>query len=686
MSVKIFCICLFFATVALLSPCYGDTNLLTNPGFETGTTTGWIARSCTIGTVTSPVHDGSYSARVYNRTQTWQGIQQSIMGLISDGQSCYISGWIRLENASSDSVAITVKQTDDGGAHYHPIQWSTGRDDIWTYLSGNFTLDVNGTLTGLDLYFEGPQSGVNFFVDDVTLIGPEPDPNHAIGQIDAVIRHQEIEGFGASGAWYENWLVAHPQKNEIYDIIFGQLGLDIYRIRNTYDIDQSNIDKSAEIIAQGEASLGRDLKIMISSWSPPAYLKSDANTVNGTLVKDSNGNYKYEEFAQWWLESLIAYEANGIVAEYVNMQNEPDCLPDWDSCRFRPTETIDWAGYNLAFDALANKLKTMQNPPKLLAPETCNISRELNNHYLDKIIDSNQLYGYAHHLYGDGNSLNPDSYIPNMTNFAARYNDKPILQTEYHFGREDFAAAMDLAEIMHNSLAVEGVSAYLHWQLFWGGSMGLVTLDNPWQPDPNYTINPIYYAFKHYSAFIHSGWRRLEASIDSTSPRISAYISPDNQQLTVVLINTYTDNDVNLDLSFNNFSVEDGNVYRTSSMQNCVPAGDFNDSEPLILPAQSITTLALTGTLLPANCQEVQDFGHRLLADLDSDCYVNFEDLLIMTEHWLETAPITVFPPEHSPDVHPGPDNIVNLLDFAELAAQWLTCNDPLAMGCVSNW
>jgi glucuronoarabinoxylan endo-1,4-beta-xylanase len=421
---------------------------------------------------------------------------------------------------------------------------------------------------------------------------------------------------------------------------------------------------------------------MISSWSPAAYLKSDANTVNGTLAKDANGNYKYDEFAQWWFDSLNAYEANGITADYVNMQNEPDCLPNWDSCRFRPTETEDWAGYNLAFDALARKLNTMPNPPKLLAPETCNISRELNNHYLDFIIDSNQLYGYAHHLYGDGNSLNPDSYIPNMTNFAELHNDKPILQTEYHFGREDFQAAIDLAHIMHNSLTIEQVSAYLHWELFWEGK-GLVSLDWPWGTDPGYTINPIYYAFKHYSAFIHSGWRRIDAAVDSDNPKVSAYISPDNKQLSVVIINTSADTNVAFDLSFDNFTVADGNVFRTSSIQNCELLGDFNDSAPLTLPARSITTLALSGTLILTDCQQVQDLGLALTADLDGNCRIDYNDLKVITGQWMSTNPAAI-PPNYSPDVQK--DGIINLYDLNRFSLEWLQCNNPADSNCLQNW
>jgi len=55
----------------------------------------------------------------------------------------------------------------------------------------------------------------------------------ATGEIQVDEKHQIIEGFGASVAWYEGWLTNHPNKSEIYDFIFCDLGLDILRLRNT---------------------------------------------------------------------------------------------------------------------------------------------------------------------------------------------------------------------------------------------------------------------------------------------------------------------------------------------------------------------------------------------------------------------------------------------------------------------
>jgi hypothetical protein len=184
-----------------------------------------------------------------------------------------------------------------------------------------------------------------------------------------------------------------------------------------------------------------------------------------------------------------------------------------------------------------------------------------------------------------------------MEDFASGYGNKPLFQTE--FAKEQavpltFTDAMNLAILIHNSLTIEEVSSYLYWELFWEEPKGLIGLENPWGTDPGYTINSVYYAFKHYSAFIHSGWQRVEASTnDYPNLRISAYLSPDSNELSVVIINTgYSP--VDISLSFTGFTVEEGGVYRTSETENCVAAGIFNPASPLTIPAQSITTLALS--------------------------------------------------------------------------------------------
>jgi glucuronoarabinoxylan endo-1,4-beta-xylanase len=611
MSARYYCICLFTAVSIFSSTLHADTNVLTNPGFETGDATGWFRRgNALIEAVDSPVNSGSYSAWVYNRTSNWHGIEQDLMGKIVEGQTYYISGYIRLENVSSAYVQCTVQQIVDGNTTYNYVDGTTANDSGWTLLSGAFTPnESNGLLTQLSVYFEG-EVDVNFYLDDAEVYGPEPgpiDPN-ATGHIDADIRHQQIEGFGASGAWYTWNLLNHPDVNDLIDILFNQLGLDIFRIRNVYDIEPSTFDESVEIAKRGEASLGRDLKILISSWSPPGDLKSNGQTYDGgTLRKDPNLDpngygYVYEEFADWWFDSISAYLAAGIEVDYITIQNECDYEASWDSCKFEPAETPDFAGYDAAFEAIWNKLDSEMGSlmPKMLGPETTGFDRV--GDYINNIDDLNHVYGFAHHLYncyGDGDSTAgcgsaPDMYLARMINFNSTYGYKPLFQTEYEYEAASFENAMNTALLLHNSLTVEEVASYFYWELFWGGNSGLVSISTS-----SYTINPVYYAFKHYSAFIHSGWQRVNAETDNSSLRMSAYISPDNEHLSVVIINTAIDTNIVSDLNFTDFPIRDCEVYRTSQTENCEFVGNYDGAEPLILPAESITTLSILANIPP---------------------------------------------------------------------------------------
>ncbi len=612
MSVKHYCLYVFFAAVLFAPLSFGDSNVLINPGFETGDTSGWSPRGCPIQAVPSPVHSGDYSARAYDRTADWNGIEQGLMDITVEGQTYQISGWVLLENAPDANVHCVIKQTVDGGTTYNWVGNVVCNDSEWTQLAGSFTPnEQGGTLTALSVYFES-DVGISFFVDDASVLGPEiapPEPN-ATGEVDATVRHQIIEGFGAAGAWYENWLTNHSRSEEIYDLLFGDLGLDIYRIRNTYDYDSAYMNNTAVIV---NAALQRnpDLKIMISSWSPPTYLKSTGQLNSGTLAGGPD-NYVYDDFAQWWYESIGAWSSYGIDADYISIQNEPDYNGN-DRCLFDPTENATYAGYDQALETVWQKLNTEMGSsmPKMIGPETSGFNGASGyslNDYLSAIIDHSHIYAYAHHLYNCNNGGPPgcgdapDMYLGNMINLNSTWGSKPLMQTEYEHATNYWPDALNMALLLHNSLTVEEVAAYLYWDLFWNNG-GLITVDNPWQSD-GYTVNSDYYGFKHFSAFIFPGWQRVEASADNSSVRISAYISPDSQNLTCVLINTADDTDIETDLALDGFLVGQGEIYRTSPTENCEYVGSYDGTGPLILPAESVTTLSLL-----ANTPPVADAG-----------------------------------------------------------------------------
>ncbi|MHC5143774.1 MAG: carbohydrate binding domain-containing protein [Planctomycetota bacterium] len=596
-----------FITVMLQGTLFSaDANVLTNPGFEDGTP-GWSGFGCSIDTVADPNKSGSASGRGYERTAAWQGPQQDMLGKMVEGATYQVSAWVRTSTAAGSTVKMTFKQTDDSGTTFSNGTSGTADNTGWTELSGNFTLTVDGTLTELFVYFEGPDAGIDIYVDDAVVYGPKV-ALQANGTVNATTAHQMIEGFGAAGAWYDPQLVTLGQSQPaVYDVLFGDLGLDIYRLRNKYDQDGDTdyMSNSSTIITNAEASLGRPLKILMSAWSPPAYLKSNGETGNGGTLIGGPNNYDYAGLATWWADSITAWSSPpyGVDADYISIQNEPDWTATWDTCRYDPTENSTNAGYDQAFEAVFDEMDTRfgASMPKMLAPENIGfqagwVGNYRLDDYLNAIINHSHVYAYAHHLYGGGNGQDPDSYIPEMQDVNASWGSKPLFQTEYQDSIGAWPDAFNIALLLHNSLTVEEVSAYLYWDLFWGvEGRGMVSITAS-----SYTINNVYYGFKQYSAFVHSDWQRIDATEDSADVRMSAYVSPDNSQMSVVIINTSSTTDADLSLSFNGFTVSSGDVYRTSQTEDCAYIGGFDPNNPLTLPSESVTTLSLVDMTPPA--------------------------------------------------------------------------------------
>ena len=103
-------------------------------------------------------------------------------------------------------------------------------------------------------------------------------------------------GFGASGAFGEQNLRLHNDFEEIVEVAFDDLGLDIYRIQNRYNHLNTNPPwqqgwlGSKDILAEAESVTGRDIKVLMTAWGPPANLKSNNSITNGGTLAMSGGD------------------------------------------------------------------------------------------------------------------------------------------------------------------------------------------------------------------------------------------------------------------------------------------------------------------------------------------------------------------------------------------------------------
>lgn len=421
-------------------------------------------------------------------------------------------------------------------------------------------------------------------------------------------KKQTIDGFGGSIAYYENWVVAHPKRSMIYDYLFRDLGLSILRSRNMYMNEggtNNGVNDTKTVVSEGKKRSSFD--IMMSSWSPPGKYKSNGKPANdetmATLATDSAGNFVYGDFAKWWYKSLLDYKAKGIDIKYISIQNEPNWNPGYEGCIYMPTEqtvydkklakNVKVASYakafNAVYDTLAKYKSSLNIHPKMIGPEVLGIENAWSGRPGDytKYMDMTKCYAVAHHLY---TGTDPATIVANMTVLNNTYPAIPKMQTEY--SDKDW---FTLSQIIHNSLVYENVSAYLVWEIIWPGS-DFIDMENPWTSGSwvntnGFKVGTKYYAFKQFANFIKPGYSRIETSGGTSSLKVSAFLSPDAQKMSIVAINTATTKD-SISVSTQDYTVLSGNIYRTSDTENCILSSTYSGKN-IVLPPKSIITIAL---------------------------------------------------------------------------------------------
>ncbi len=425
--------------------------------------------------------------------------------------------------------------------------------------------------------------------------------------LDVSATFQTMEGFGGAVAFYTNWLTGHPNRSEIADVIFRDLGLDILRIANwSENAAPAAFDDSVAVVNLARASMAPGPRILMSSWSPPATLKDTGDTKNGgTLARQADGAFAYAGFGQWWARALSAYAARGVRPDYISIQNEPNFTATWETCRFGPSETATRAGYGQALAAVHAEIQAMSPRPQLIGPETAGIVGTSVQGYLGGAgFDISQVDGIAHHLYSGGDGAAPDSFVGGMAGVAAAADaaGKPIFMTEYSDVDADMVA---VAWLIHNAITVGGAAAYVYWDLVWAPPMdaaatsALVTLENPfspgtWTATKGYIVRDAYHAVRHYSRWVDSDWRRVGATSTSVALKISAFLAPDGAHATLVMVNTDVSEHAVM-LATGDFAYVTSAVYRSSGAdERTADLGPLGADAIVTLPARSIATVTLT--------------------------------------------------------------------------------------------
>ncbi len=427
----------------------------------------------------------------------------------------------------------------------------------------------------------------------------EPVINNAV--IDPSVTFQEMIGFGGSLTWYADRIITSPQKNQICQLLFEDLGTDIIRFKNNYypmdwpavkttDVMENTSIKNLYTITGDLSTIARqynpDIQFMVSSWTPPSALKSNDNLREGTLKKE-DGAFMYEAFAEYWNDVLDHLPFN---PDYISIQNEPGWVtPDWETCEWRPTETTDFPGFVNAFDAVWNKISTRENPPKMLGPEAENIghSSKLGGNtfglFSTPVKNKEHLSAYAYHTYNYSVSTLIAQTKADLNMIRDSYGNKPCIMTEY----SNFTW-LNTAWFIIQNLNEANASGYLYWLMAWSdtNSDSMIKLTS----SGSYSLTPFYYVMKHFSREIDRGYVRINV----LSPLIpmSAFIDPTGKKITVVAINPTVDA-VNYDFSITGKSVKSIRAVQTDAVNSYKETQPVGTDKYIILKPKSVTTVVL---------------------------------------------------------------------------------------------
>jgi O-glycosyl hydrolase len=579
-------------------------SLVSNGNFESGAGSGWTRLAQGGSTATfSEIFD--YDGISFRVQVTQPGANPW------DVQA--LGPTLALEPGEDYILSFDARTSSFGGSMNMVIQNNQYLDrtfmltEEWSQYTWTFT----AAETAPSIRMQFPVTGT-VDIDNIVLLPVNVTVGSTTLNVQPTVRHQRMLGFGAALSWYSSWPTYGSRLNEIMDVMFNDLGMDILRLKNWYyPVGYPNSKAPVGMAAQDDfnaaityynaaKAANPNIKILLSSWSPPQNLKSNSNLVRGHL-RSEDGRFMYDEFADYWNDVL---DNLGWLPDYLSFQNEPGYLADWESSEWRPTETETLPGYAEASEAIWNAIRNRPNVPIMIGAETENIgqtgwnsSLNLFREFTTPLRNQPWIGVYAHHIYNVYNASQIDGVIPNLNMIRDEFGDRPNFMTEFSSEQFDWHQS---ALVIHNTIVEANAAAYVYWKLVWASSPDtMISVDS----SGNYEIRPHYYTIKHYSKHVSEGYQRIEVGGNDGFIKASAYLRPDGRSITMVVINKgVTERDVDLNIA----GINGQNVQAFQSVANDYyrDLGSVNLTSAMRLPGTSITTLVIpvtSGAVLPGS-------------------------------------------------------------------------------------
>jgi len=397
--------------------------------------------------------------------------------------------------------------------------------------------------------------------------------NHVL--INPLVTYQTHLGFGGAITEASAYTMSEQMKNthyqEVINAYFSKQGLNYNLVRlhmNSCDFSLENYsyvqtgDRKLETFDISreerwvlpfvkEALLRSDqLKILISPWSPPAYMKTNNDMNHGGKLLAEFRNV----WAQYYVKFIQELNKRNIDVWALTVQNEPAAVQTWDSCIYSAQEEGDFIKNHLG--------------PALNKSGLNDIKVLIWDHNLDIILEravpilsddqaSQYVWGTAFHWYV--------AEVPeNLSKLHALFPDKHLLFTEGCIEGGPRPGAWDTGERYARNIINDfnhGCEGFIDWNLVLNEQGGPNHVGNYCdapiladRPNQRLIYNSSYYFIWHFSRYIEPGSVRVAQQATLVDGlRLVTYRTPDDKLIVVTQNETNDDQAISYEIDRRRF-------------------------------------------------------------------------------------------------------------------------------------
>ena len=286
------------------------------------------------------------------------------------------------------------------------------------------------------------------------------------------------------------------------------------------------------LLEAAQKRAGKKLKLMLSAWSPPEYMKTNGSRLGGGSLKKEY----YGRWAAYICRYIEEFQKRGFQVERISIQNEPAAVQTWDSCVYTPEEEKEFLKDHLYPELQKRGLDQVEvfawdhNKERLF---------ERAEMLLDLETDP-MLAGFAFHWYsGD--------HFEALDLVRKHHPAKKLILSEscLEFGKYDKGLetenAVRLAHDMIGNLN-HGMCAFYDWNLLLDAQGGPNHQNNycdaPWfyHADGQYLEQRrIFRYYWHFAHFILPGAVRLGVTRYTEELDVTAWENPDGTRVLIAL-------------------------------------------------------------------------------------------------------------------------------------------------------